>query len=146
MGWHLNQFIFQSRFSAQKCIISWGIVMHITQPPSFLWDMKTIKMMFSWDLSAALAFALTMLLLEARLMKGLRTTHCRYCGGGRPGSGCHARAYHSCCTNAWSPAHARGRASWLSLREESCGCLRDSCHLSYVGHGSKDDRDTCSRD
>ena len=39
--WHLNRFLFQSRFMLHKCIISWGLVRHITRP-IFLWDMKTI--------------------------------------------------------------------------------------------------------
>ncbi len=31
LGW----FLFQSRFSAHKCIISWGLVRHIARPPNF---------------------------------------------------------------------------------------------------------------
>jgi len=41
-GWHLNRFLFQSRFMLHKCIISWGLVRHITRS-IFLWDMKTIQ-------------------------------------------------------------------------------------------------------
>jgi hypothetical protein len=44
LGWHLNRFLLESRFSAHKCIISWGLVRHITRPPNFFREMKIIKM------------------------------------------------------------------------------------------------------